>query len=269
MNLTAFALRCAAVRMLRGATLAGDRVYDSAILPLDLTKEEAKPTITIAVDEGESKPEGRDVLGAEQQLELVIELVCASAVTVGGGKGEKTVCVELHHTDQGLELILNLMARQIDRAMLTNSPWSDVFKSFVTGIRKITYRRGAGAENGARFAAHQWVYSCSVVAEPSFDSVPPNGHWSRLLSAMRSDPGLSQVADLIELEISSPDLPSWRRAEADLGLKTGHASSIGLGPLNGTDGGQPVTSIDLGGELEATEQAASDQFPEPQNARAD
>lgn len=233
MSLTALAVRICAVQMLRGATLAGARVSDSALTPLNLAKsDEAAPTITVATDEGALDVRGRDILNATRTLELIIELACASAVTVPleDGEGEVDI-VEIPHTDAGLEAVLDIMGRQLDRAMLAGNEWSDLFRSFVDSFERVTVRRGAGSEKGTRFAAHQIIYSCKVVAEPAFAKVEPDSVWDRFLTAMRAQsPDLARLADLIQAEIETPDLVDWRRVATDLGLRDRGALKIGIGP---------------------------------------
>lgn len=238
MNLVALATRMCAVQALRGSTLAQQRVYDSAISPLDLTKDqEAQPLITVAVDDGEITPDGRNLLTGSQQLSLIIEVACASRVSitlppeeVPEGEEPEQEIVTVPHTDAGLEVILDLMGRQVDRALLAGGPWSDLFRWFVVAIPKVTHRRGAGSEKGVRFAAHQIILTCQTLAEPAFAHVPPDGPWARLLELMRADPAMRGIANLLEAEIATPNLNVWQQAITDLGMRESNIHGIGLGP---------------------------------------
>jgi len=233
MSLTALAVRICAIQALRGATLAGTRVKDSALTPLDLTDHaDAAPVITVATDEGALDARGRDLLNSDRTLELIVELACAASVTVPLDDGEGTEQhVVIPHTDGGLEAVLDIMGRQVDRAFLAGNEWSDLLRTFIDGFERVTLRRGAGSEKGVRFAAHQIVYSCKVMAEPPFAPVEPGSVWDRFLAALRGlGADTAGLADLIQAEIEAPDLVSWRKVETDLGLRDRGAIQIGIGP---------------------------------------
>jgi len=233
MSLTALAVRICAIQALRGATLAGTRVKDSALTPLDLTDHaDAAPVITVATDEGALDARGRDLLNSDRTLELIVELACAASVTVPLDDGEGTEQhVVIPHTDGGLEAVLDIMGRQVDRAFLAGNEWSDLLRTFIDGFERVTLRRGAGSEKGVRFAAHQIVYSCKVMAEPPFAPVEPGSVWDRFLVALRGlGADTAGLADLIQAEIEAPDLVSWRKVETDLGLRDRGALKIGIGP---------------------------------------
>lgn len=233
MSLTALAVRICAIQALRGATLAGTRVKDSALTPLDLTDHaDAAPVITVATDEGALDARGRDLLNSDRTLELIVELACAASVTVPLDDGEGTEQhVVIPHTDGGLEAVLDIMGRQVDRAFLAGNEWSDLLRTFIDGFERVTLRRGAGSEKGVRFAAHQIVYSCKVMAEPPFAPVEPGSVWDRFLAALRGlGADTASLANLIQAEIETPDLVDWRRVATDLGLRDRGALKIGIGP---------------------------------------
>jgi hypothetical protein len=267
MNLTALAVRLCAVHALKGATFAGARVFDSQIVPIDLSKE-VLPTITVAIDDGEMEIEGRDILGGDATLNLIFEIMCASTMTAtippeeGGGVEEQVV---IPHTDAGLEITLNLMGRQIDRALLTpGNGWSDLFRSFVTGFGRVVIRRGASAEKGSRFAAHQLTLPCKTIAEPSFAPIDEGSVWAAFLAKCRTVEDLEGIADLIEAEIKTPTLADWQRVASDIGLRDRGALSIGFGAatsdlLPGEAPGMTVAAVIYpGGELEITPAAIDD-----------
>jgi hypothetical protein len=232
MSLVALALRLATVRALRGATLAADRVYDSKIDPIDHDAvNEANPIIIVATDDDDREVEGRDLLGARRKLDLVIELAVAAKTEVQTGEATQRSVVVLD-ADAGFEIVLNLMGRQVDRALLAGaSPWSDLWRSVTAKVVKYESRRGAGVvKEGQRFAAHQLILQVDTIAEPSFGPVAPGSVWDRILTAMRTDASLMQIADLLQMEITTPTLADWRKAAADLGLRDVGAMSIGLGP---------------------------------------
>ena len=77
MSLVALASRACTYLALRGATWAGDCVYESKLEPIDvIVQAETQPFITIAIDEasGEPKGHGASLLAAVDRLLLVIEI---------------------------------------------------------------------------------------------------------------------------------------------------------------------------------------------------
>lgn len=220
MSLVSLALRIATVRLLRGATFANARVHDSMIDPASLLDEDAEPFIVVAVDSDEKEPTGRDLLGASRTTLLVLDMAVASKVTVPQPtEGEPEHVIGIPHTDAGMEVVLDFMMRQVERALLTSAnPWSKVWRTLAPKITKVQSDRGAATDKGVRFAARQVVLTLETMAEPSFAA--PEGVWGQILSLMREDEKLADLADLLEQEISTPDLEGWARGMADLGLLT-------------------------------------------------
>ena len=237
MSLVSLVLRIATVHALRGATFAEDRVHDSRIDPQDLVSSDAEPFIIVAVDSVEAGASGRDLLGANGVVQLTLDLAVATRVVVtskrpdtgDGEEGEEEVEeVVIPHTDAGMEITLDLMVRQIHRALLgANGPWSDLWRRVVTKVEKVQADRGASAEDGVRFATRQIIMSVNTLAEPSFG--PAQSFWGDALALLRTETPLQPIADLMEAEIESAEVTSWRRTLGDLGLRSGY--SLGGEPL--------------------------------------
>jgi len=254
MSLVAAAIRIAAVRALKGATLAEGRVSDSAIDPIDVTvQSEARPIITVSTDDTEGEPMGRDLLGYEQSLSLVIEMSLAQRVTVELGEGETAEEIVVPHTDASLEFALNLMGRQVQRALLAGNEWSDLLRLFIGRVDKVVGRRGASAEKGVRFAARQIVLHVLPLAEPSFGPVQSGGPWDKLLTLMRADPELGGFAKLMQAEIETPSLPEWRRIATDLGLRDFGSFGLGIGPAVDPPAPNETTPPLTGADVEFTD----------------
>ena len=214
MALIDLALRLCAVRALRGATYAEDRVYDSEIAPLDqrVDKERA-PVISIYTDASRiSEGKGRDILNASRQVDMTIDIAASTPIL-------RDDALYMPATDAALEAQINLIMRQIVRALWgdQSNEWADIWRSLWVRMIRSEETRGAQSE-GLRFAARQVVLSLEVISEPPFQNV--SGVWLRLLSAMRQsgETGLVQLADIIETEIQTPGLADWRVAQSDLGL---------------------------------------------------
>ena len=243
MSLTTFALRFAAVRALRGNTLASDRVFDSDIIPLDqLATAQKAPFISVYTDiERTIKMTGRDILGAEREIELSFEVAVSAQVDVtvtddtGGVTTESQISVP--QTDAALEAQLNIIGRQITRALLDPaSAWAEVWRKMIVRIVKIDEKRGAMSQNGIRFAARQFIFSCAVIAEPSF--TPPTYVWDDLIKLMADDPDTENLALILASEIKTPNISEWQASQVDLGLT--YEGWLGL---QGTYGGLAPVSL--------------------------
>lgn len=226
MSLAAFALRLSAIQALRGATYAGERVFDSTIDPIDfLAQQERQPFIVVSTEDEEADIEGRDLLYPSRKIALLIEFGLASKVDAGD--------IDIPHTDAGLEASLNIMHRQIMRALTIGGAWADLFREFSPRIEKLVSRRMADApKQGARFALRQVVLTCDTLADPDYGAAPEAGTaWARLLSAMDGDPELADFATVLRDAIIGDPLPSWRRRQAALGISEAGLAAIGLAPV--------------------------------------
>ena len=87
MSLTRLVMRLAAARALKDRTLAGARVFDSAVDPIDQTiAAQRLPLLVLTTDEHELDVTGRDLGSGTHRCDLVIELAIASRVVNGGVK---------------------------------------------------------------------------------------------------------------------------------------------------------------------------------------
>ncbi|MFA8386872.1 MAG: hypothetical protein ACEPO2_14700 [Pelagibaca sp.] len=234
MSLTRLAMRLAAARALRGRTLAGDRVFDSAVDPIDQTiAEQRQPLLVLTTDEHELEVEGRDMRSGAHRCELVIELAIAARIEVPAddGQGGK-ITISIPHTDEGMELTLDLIEHQVVSALTRDdNPWSRVWMKLVPRITRQISRRGASAENGVRFAARQLVLTCDLIDAPVGGAVlPPLGAWAEFLGLMEADPAVAGLASLIRAEIEGELVAEWRRAAEELGLPLEVADALGIGP---------------------------------------
>jgi hypothetical protein len=230
MSLARLAMRIAAARALRGATLAETRVHDSAIAPIDQTiAEERQPILIVTTDDHELEMTGRDLFHGNVSCDLVIEAAIAARVEVAG---EESVII-IPHTDEGMELALDLMEHQVLTALTRErSDWSRVWMKLVPRISRRLSRRGASVEKGVRFAARQIVLTCDLIEPPTDGAAIADGTaWADLLSVMEEDTGLAPIAQMLRAEIEGPPLADWRRAANMLGIHLQTANAIGLGPV--------------------------------------
>ena len=110
MSLSVLAVRLAAYKTLQGRTLAGGRVFDSRVDPLDFNSDNDRaPLIVVSVDEDRGTVTGRDLAAADRDIELVIEIAIAARMrrTIGAGNTEETI--EVPETDAGLEASVGIV----------------------------------------------------------------------------------------------------------------------------------------------------------------
>lgn len=232
MALTSLFVRLATVYALRGGTLVGDRVLDSAIVPIDQrAKAEREPALVVYSDDfAVDQIEGRDLLTGERSLQITIEAVVADQAE-REVEGVTEVVVTIPETDEGLELQLNLIERQILRRLQADAnPWSEIWRALVLKVRKFESRRGAGQGDGVRFAARQLVLTLVPLAEPGFGAAP-QGAWRLCLDQIAAEPDLAGLAELLEAEFAGEPLVDWRVAQGLLGLSREGVAGMGVSPV--------------------------------------
>lgn len=236
MSLGRLGVRVATCRALSGATIAEARVFDSAIDPIDRTIAQMRaPVLIVTTDDHAAETvSGRDVQGAAASCDLVIEAAIASRVELkdpDGGAAEASI--EVPHTDEGMELMLDLLEHQVLATLLEGrNPWAAAWLAMVPRIHKRHSRRGADSDKGVRFAARQIVLSIDLVEPPVTGAqVPENSAWSGLLSLMDADAELEDIATWLRAEIEGAPLTDWRRAARALAIPLDVSDGMGLGPV--------------------------------------
>lgn len=248
MSLARLAMRLAAARTLRGATLAGDRVFDSAVDPIDQKiAAERQPILIVYTDDHAIEVNTKDFAHGMASCALVIEAAIASRVEmpIVDGEGEESVIV-MPHTDEGMELVLDMMEHQAIAALMRGrSQWAKVWGGLVPKVTRRQSRRGASTEGGTRFAARQITLTCDLIEPPSNGAEIEDGSsWALLLAAMEADLNLAPIAGMLRKEIEGDPLVDWRRAAATLGVSLETSDALGLGPIMGIVGDVDPAELD-------------------------
>jgi len=162
--------------------------------------------------------------------------------------------ITIPHTDEGMELALDLMEHQVMAALIRErTPWSRVWMKLVPRISRRLSRRGASVEKGVRFAARQIVLTCDLIEAPTDGAAIAAGTaWAALLGVMEEDADLAPIALMLRSEIEGSPLADWRRAANMLGIHQETASAIGLGPV-----------LDLSEDPQVLEEAVITGEPDP------
>lgn len=244
MSLTRLAMRIAAVRALTGATLAEDRVFDSAIDPVDVRiKAHRAPIIVVTTDEDSGKPDGRDLNLTDREVALVIEISVATATRVASDDIEFVI----PGTDEGLDALLDLTEWNVTRRLTTDEAgWPRAFMMLVPRIMSVASKRGVNTE-GVRFAARQLILICDAVSEPPRGApVDPLSAWGVFLAQVEATPDLVPMATLLRSLIEDPARPDWKRAAEAIGITEAGAEGIGIRPYDLTTEDDGETLVEIG-----------------------
>jgi len=218
MSLARLAHRLTLVQALRGRTLAGQAVKDSAIPDIqDATAEAAQPYIAVYTD---------DQVGPQRHLEPPAD--GNSPTTMVGLKISIEIGVtaqsevpqewDIPTTDAGIELTLDAIERQILIVLADEANgWAELWRRLHRGDPAIKSIRGASAENGIRFAGRQIELTVQPLTDPPFGPAA-TGIWAQLLAALDAEPVLALPARVLRSLLEAPTPPpSWaeiRRAFA-------------------------------------------------------
>ena len=244
MSVAPLVLRLAAKRMLAGATAAGAEVHDSRIAPVnDLGPDD--PGLFVVVSTEEATVDtlgGLDLLRGSRSLEFVVEILAATAATIEGDAGEPALTIP--HTDAGLELSIDLIERQVMRALggEGGGPWAEVWRGVALKVERIVSRRAASKEGGSRWAARQVVLTLDVLQEPPFGA-PPAHAWARAIAAMEADPEFAGLAPFVAAVIEGEPIPEWDAARARAALRPEAAAALGLASAAGAGEAPPVADV--------------------------
>lgn len=258
MSLTRLAVRVATVQAILGRTYAGPAVHDSAIPAIDvLAKEQLFPFIAVYTDDSDfTAVEGRGLMSSTGKFSLVMEMGISAQMQFEVEGGRVQEAPGKPPTDAQMELLLDMMERQIKIALMDDgNPWGEMWRRLISSVHTIKSMRGADSLNGVRFAGRQLVIECEPYAEP-----PCGGVVGRLytdfLAMLRAneDQGLLKLADIIEASLTTdPASVTWQVQLRTLGLTRNEADAMQITP--GYEG--------LTGEESITEVTAQAQIAEP------
>jgi hypothetical protein len=234
MSIVRSCLRLATVAALRDKTWAETRVLDSDNGPLEAAIL-ADPTPYIVVytdDDNREEIEGFDLLAAKRTLVIVIEFGLASALAPSDGGP----AMRIPATHGSFELALDIIERQIINALVHDplSVWGALWRDLAMRFDlKTSSKRGGSSEGGSRWAARQLLLHVDPVADPPAGVPFPDDHPVPLFLVAARAAGFGGAADLIAAELiapTAPALPTWREAQAWLGLTEPAVRGLGLGP---------------------------------------
>jgi hypothetical protein len=228
--------RMCAVAALRGQTWADKRVFDSDNTPLSqalMLNAEAKPYIVVYTDsDNRVEQNGMDIYGMKRELTLVLEIGVASKVE--GKTGTEELKIPL--TDEGMEIVLDMVEDQTLAALLGNpqNEWSELLKTFVLTVERMTGQRGASTDRDKRWAARQLSLICDVISDlPPGEPVPEDHPIMQFVAVSGRHPeaDMEHAAQICAALASRDGAPQWERVQAALGVRRPGLRAIGLAPL--------------------------------------
>jgi len=234
MSIAALTLQYLTVQALKGQTLAGDNVLGSPTDPHP-GEDDLKPIINVFTgDDDRDELEGTDILGANREIEITIQVYAPGAVSVDVGGTPQII----DPADSGGDILINMIWRQIERTFqASDSAWARLWRDLVVSIKKVTsqaYLFELDKQN-ARVPAREITYRVSTLSDPPYGG-PLEYFWERLVAAFKSDPYLAPIGQWLEQEITAPgNLTPARKAQAALGLSDETAAAIGIMPLADND----------------------------------
>lgn len=211
------------IEALKGNTIAGDRVKDSELGPVeDWIYDEAKPVIVVYTDDSTTDPGSggeRDLFGSGT-VDLIIEIMMTQRMQVTISEtGENAWVWDMPPTDAAMEMTLGWIERQVISAIShPANEWAELWRGFVLSIGQRQSRRGNSARDGVRFAGRQIVLPVTLIRDPA-PGAEPSGKWLTLLQRLDSVTGdLAAIANVLRMMISPPADDAWRQDEILAGM---------------------------------------------------
>ena len=254
MSLARLALRVAAVEALRGRTMVGDNVRDSDIRAIDieadgsLRTEEDRPFILVYTDDGRATETPLRDLHANGEVDLAFEFgVAAPMTTTDPETGESVIAgTTVPATDAALEMVLDIIDRQIASALTGGGKWPTIWKRLSSGVVKVVRRRAVNAEQGVRFAARQVLVTVDLKPDPVMGA-PLGGVWQAFAEALAADrPDLSPVvADMLGTEAPALTIQQMRER---FGHTPRESTALGYGPFHQGGEGYAIAEPQIDGD---------------------
>lgn len=243
MSLQRLAHRLATVAALRGRTLAGAAVRDSAIPPIDvMAGEERRPFIAVYTDDSSRSLRGLVPNTSGGTLAIVIEI----GVTAQMENDAEWV---IPTTDAGMEIRLDAIERQIEIILQLNlsgegyrsapvdesNVWAAMWRRLHHGDPEVKSIRGASAEKGVRFAGRQYTIEVKPYAEPPFGPAA-TGLWADFLALLAADPEFGPLEPMIRALIEADAPPfDWETTMRALYLTQAEADALLVSLPDGAD----------------------------------
>lgn len=234
MSIVTIALQILTAKALQDQTLAGSSVISEPVDPL-AEDYQMSPNPIIAVFTGgdaRGEVEGRDLLGANREVELSIQIYCPERVGISIDGFEAKISTR---SGGGGDVVVGVIERQIERALLySDTPAAVLWRKLVTKIKSAHSQPYLfEMSKGARLVAQEILYTIDAGGDPSY-GVPIDevGFWADIVEFFAGDPVYAPIAAWIRFEIEGPEGgDAGRSRQADIGTTETAARFLSLRPL--------------------------------------
>ena len=230
MSLNRIALRTAIVTALNnfGAvpypTLAGFRIYDSKIEPVENVEVDAAyPMCVIYTDYDRNAAAHASSLTAGRTLTITFELLIG---ILSKDSDSADFRLNLPVTDSELEASLDVFEHQIYEALRADTVPANVFRTIAYGVEQVVSRRGATTEGGTKIAARQITYEAKCLPEPASPTAPP--YMTEFLDMLENSDGFSGIGkELKSIYAASGAVDGLDRIRKTMGWSNDTYSKLG------------------------------------------
>lgn len=152
-------------------TLAGDKIFDSRIEPVEDFKENvAFPVCVVYTDYDRDHWDHHTTVRTDRLLTVTFELLIAQ---ISEKTDDGSFVVSQPGTDSELEVSLDIFEIQIAEALRADNPAANCFRHLMHSYVNVISRRGATVEGGQKLAARQITVESKVPRGPANGLIAP------------------------------------------------------------------------------------------------
>lgn len=265
MSLARWALRLSALEALRDQTLVGGNVRDSDFTALTfdpqtgVAMQAERPFVLIYTDDGRADATDARSLRQNGTIEFILEFGAATPMfDTDEATGETTITgVNIPLADAAMELMLDLLDRQIADVLTGPGAWADIWRSLSMSVGTIERRRTVQADQGIRLAARQIRMAIDVMPDPvKRQPFAPTSVWERLRVLIAADrPDLSAALGMFLGYQEVAVTPEMIRASR--GLTEAAAEALGIMPFHAEAPGALIGEMQIDETVEVGSQDVS------------
>lgn len=221
------------VQAMRGVTLAGDNVCDSAVTAIDgMMETRDKPVLLVSIEQVDQERKDEPGLFCRSSIaKIFVQAAVWSQVRIEDGEhaGE---FIAIGETDAAREATLNILDRQWRSALADpRNPWADMFRRLAPVIMSVRDQRMVDPESKARLAARFTEITVEVVHEPAFGAGISDDIEAGL-ALLEATPDYAHLGPIWRKLLTTEPV-EWRAMQARI-----FASDVVMGAL-GLSGGDP------------------------------
>jgi len=246
MSLIRIAIRIAAVQALKGNTLVGANVIDSAISTFQTSNgvvtgiEGEGPFVAVYTDSASTGDVDLKSLVSNGLTDIIFETGMTMAMTeTEEESGESHIIgLEIPATDAALEMSMDVVMRQIGDVLTDlNNEWAQIYSGLVLSYSKITRSRVGNADDGTKLAGQQLKIEAQLIDDPSLgDAIDPDSAFGAFLAKAEAsaDDDLIATATKLREYVHVTD-EGWTNVQRHFGMTAAELLALGLGPIVGDE----------------------------------